>query len=75
MKEGVQASSQKRSKRQDLPTPLQTYLMVRLSAGVKKRTRVPDEQELYGYELATLLTMRISSHDQEIYLLTLIRKS
>ena len=44
IKEGVHASSQKRRRRQDLPTP--DNLRNRVNVGVLQRTGITDEQEL-----------------------------
>lgn len=44
IKDGVHASSQKRRRRQDLPTP--DNLRNRVDVGVLQRTRITDEQEL-----------------------------
>ena len=44
IKEGVHASSQKRRRRQDLPTP--DNLRNRVNVGVLQRTGIADEQEL-----------------------------
>ena len=44
IKEGVHASSQKRRRRQDLPTP--DNLRNRVNVGVLQRTGIADEQKL-----------------------------
>ena len=46
MKDGVQASSQKRRRRQDLPTPGRRMRMEARWKDMEKDTRVADEKEL-----------------------------